>query len=126
MEKMSRGASETSKLVEQIKSQVNRLVQQLEDLEDVRADMDEAEFEQMRQETLDEMKEFEKLVHKTVSGDMSLVDELGSIQLVRGGLFGRPGSRWCLWSARACVCVCVCVVCRQSKRRWPRRSRRRR
>lgn len=111
---MSRGASETSKLVEQIKSQVNRLVQQLEDLEDVRSDMDEVEFEQMRQETLDEMKEFEKLVRKTVSGDMSLVDELGSIQLVRsvppccGGVRHAYRSR----------------VCRQFKRPSPRRSRR--
>ena len=37
----------------------------------------------MKQETLDQMSEFNATLKKTMAGDVTLVDQLGSIQLVR-------------------------------------------
>jgi len=53
----------------------------LQDLEDMKAEMDEAEYSEMKRETLDQMKEFNATLKKTMAGDVTLVDELGSIQL---------------------------------------------
>eukprot|EP01038_Epipyxis_sp_PR26KG_P013570 gene13570-18211_t len=78
---MSRGDSETNKLKENIEEQLKRLLTQLQDVEEMRNDMDEEEYIQTRQETIDQMKEFEISLNKMVSGNMSLVDQVGSVQL---------------------------------------------
>lgn len=85
----------------QVEDQLNRLLTQLQDLEEMKAELDPEEYESSRQETLDQLKgerkicflniprltlfcckqEFETALGKMVAGNMTLVDELGSIQL---------------------------------------------
>ena len=77
----SRGANETVQLKNNIEDQLNRLLTQLDDLEVMRDEMDVEEYESTRQETLDQMKEFENYLGKLISGDMSLVDQFGSVQI---------------------------------------------
>jgi len=77
----SRGASETDKLRTNIENQLNRLLAQLQDLETLRADIDEDEYESTKKDTLDQMREFEVSLKKMMAGDMTLVSELGGVQL---------------------------------------------
>jgi len=77
----SRGASETLQLKSNIENQLNRLLTQLDDLEVMRDELDAEEYESTRKETLDQMREFENYLGKLLSGDMSLVDQFGSVQL---------------------------------------------
>ncbi|XP_063227672.1 protein LZIC-like [Bacillus rossius redtenbacheri] len=78
---MSRGKFETEKLIENMKSQLERLVQQLADLEECKDDLDEAEYEETKQDTLDQLQEFNNTMSRMMSGDMTLIDHLGSVQL---------------------------------------------
>jgi hypothetical protein len=57
------------------------LLTQLNDLEELKDDMDADEYEQSRNETLDQMKEFNASLDKMASGDMTLVDDIGKMQL---------------------------------------------
>ncbi|KAF2072666.1 hypothetical protein CYY_006026 [Polysphondylium violaceum] len=77
----SRGQNETSKLKSNIEEQLNRLLSQLQDLEELREDLDEEEYESTKRETLDQMKEFEQSLKKMIAGDITLVSEFGSVQL---------------------------------------------
>lgn len=76
-----RGDVETEKLVEGLKDRLHQLLAQLEDVEELKEDLDEEEYQTTRKETLDQIKEFEHLVQKTVKGNMTLVDELNAVQL---------------------------------------------
>jgi hypothetical protein len=78
----SRGASETKLLKEKIENQLNRLLLQLEDIEELKEDLDDEEYEITKKETLEQMEEFEATLRKMMKGDISLVDQFGSIQLV--------------------------------------------
>lgn len=52
--------------------------------------MDEEEYEETKQETIDQLKELNESLKKLTNGDISLVSELGAVQLVskfRNGLF---------------------------------------
>lgn len=60
---------------------MNRLLTQLQDLEDMRNELDDEEYATSRQETLDQLREFELALDKMVAGNITLVDELGSVQL---------------------------------------------
>eukprot|EP00058_Branchiostoma_floridae_P005053 XP_002590541.1 hypothetical protein BRAFLDRAFT_86219 [Branchiostoma floridae] len=77
----SRGKSETEKLKQNLEEQLDRLVQQLQDLEECREDLDEDEYEETKNETLEQLKEFSKTLEHMAQGDMTLVDELNSMQL---------------------------------------------
>lgn len=77
----SRGTSETEQLKERIEGQLKRLLTQLSDLEEMKEDLDEEEYESSRQDTLDQMKEFEVSLENMSAGNMSLVDSIGSVQL---------------------------------------------
>eukprot|EP01133_Synstelium_polycarpum_P019803 gene19803-23718_t len=77
----SRGQTETSRLKANIEEQLNRLLSQLQDLDELRADISEEEYNEGKKDTLDQMKEFEQSLKKLLSGDMTLVSELGSVQL---------------------------------------------
>lgn len=48
----------------------------------VRDEMDKEEYEETRDETLEQLKEFKGSLDKMLEGNMSLVDQLGGIQLV--------------------------------------------
>lgn len=77
----SRGLLETEKLKQNLQSQLDRLVQQLAELEECKNDIDENEYEETKSETLEQLQEFNSSLTKMMSGDMTLVDQLGSVQL---------------------------------------------
>uniref|UniRef100_A0A3P8R8T3 Beta-catenin-interacting ICAT domain-containing protein n=1 Tax=Astatotilapia calliptera TaxID=8154 RepID=A0A3P8R8T3_ASTCA len=77
----SRGKSETGKLRQNMEEQLDRLMQQLQDLEECREDLDEEEYEETKKETLEQLGEFNDSLKKIMSGDMTLVDELSGMQL---------------------------------------------
>uniref|UniRef100_A0A8C1IR59 Leucine zipper and CTNNBIP1 domain containing n=1 Tax=Cyprinus carpio TaxID=7962 RepID=A0A8C1IR59_CYPCA len=92
----SRGASETSKLRQNMEEQLDRLMQQLQDLEECsyinnfflyifffycREELEEEEYEETKKETLEQLSEFNESLKKLMSGNMTLVDELGGMQL---------------------------------------------
>ena len=51
----SRGSAETEKLKKNLNDQLERLMQQLQDLEECRDDLDEDEYEETKKETLDQL-----------------------------------------------------------------------
>lgn len=77
----SRGKSETGKLRQNMEEQLDRLMQQLADLEECREDLDDDEYEETKKETLEQLSEFNDSLKKIMSGDMTLVDELSGMQL---------------------------------------------
>ncbi|XP_023649409.1 protein LZIC [Brienomyrus brachyistius] len=77
----SRGKSETSKLKQNMEEQLDRLMQQLQDLEECREELDPEEYEETKRETLEQLSEFHDSLEKILSGNMTLVDELGGMQL---------------------------------------------
>lgn len=77
----SRGKSETGKLRQNMEEQLDRLMQQLADLEECREDLDDEEYEETKKETLEQLNEFNDSLKKIMSGDMTLVDELSGMQL---------------------------------------------
>lgn len=42
-----------------------------------------SEYEETKAETLDQLREFQAFLERTLTGDMTLVDEFGTAQLVR-------------------------------------------
>ena len=78
----SRGQQETSKLRQNMEDQLDRLMQQLSDLEESKEDLDADEYEETKNETLEQLKEFKTSLDKMLEGNMSLVDSLGGMQLV--------------------------------------------
>ncbi|XP_067951073.1 protein LZIC-like [Watersipora subatra] len=77
----SRGKSETEKLKKNLEEQLERLVQQLADLEECRDDLDDEEFEETKAETLDQLQEFKSSLDKMLAGNLSLVDDFNGMQL---------------------------------------------
>lgn len=52
---MSHGTVETQKLKANIQDQLTRLMLQLQDLEDLRAELDDDEYEETRKDTLEQL-----------------------------------------------------------------------
>jgi len=77
----TRGKDETNRLKSNVQDQLNRLVNQLQDLEETRAELEESEYVEIKQETIAQMRDFQKTLAKAMAGDITLVDEFGSIQL---------------------------------------------
>lgn len=77
----SRGKTETSKLKQNLEEQLDRLMQQLQDLEECREELDGDEYEETKKETLEQLSEFNDSLKKIMSGNMTLVDELSGMQL---------------------------------------------
>ena len=78
---MSRGDAETNKLKGNIEDQLNRLLTQLSDLEEMKDELDNDEYEQTRQETMAQLSEFEVSLQKLLEGNITLVSDIGSVQL---------------------------------------------
>lgn len=78
----SYGKHETAKLVENLELQLNRLVTQLEDIENSKDDLDEDEYNETKEDTIEQLKEFHERLDKVVKGDISLINALGAFQLV--------------------------------------------
>ena len=51
------------------------------DLEEMKDDLDEEEYEATKSETLDQMKEFQTSLNNMLEGNITLVSEMGSVQL---------------------------------------------
>lgn len=77
----SRGRTETQVLKQNLEEQLDRLVAQLADLEEAREDMEEDEYEETKQDTIEQLEDFNKSLEKVMKGDMSLVDQLNGMQL---------------------------------------------
>lgn len=77
----SRGDTETNRMRKNIEDQLKRLITQLQDIEEMKDELDDEEYSTSRQETIDQMKDFEVSLQKMASGDISLVDDIGSAQL---------------------------------------------
>ena len=78
---LSRGQFETEKLHHKLEAQLDRLVNQLSDLEECKEDLDKNEYEETKQETLDQLREFEISLKKMIEGNITLVDEFNGIQI---------------------------------------------
>ena len=79
------GKEATGQLLQNIQDQLNRLITQLADLEEMKADLDEDEYTSTKTETLQQLKEFEKSLQKTLAGNLSLVDSLSAVRLAIQG-----------------------------------------
>ncbi|XP_064476489.1 protein LZIC-like [Ornithodoros turicata] len=77
----SRGQLETSKLKQQLEGQLDRLMTQLSDLEECKAELDDDEYTETKSDTLDQLREFHDYLKKITSGDMTLVDDLSGMQI---------------------------------------------
>lgn len=77
----SRGMIETEQLRQNLQGQLDRLVQQLEDLESCKDDLEESEYTETKNDTIEQLKEFNESLSRMISGDMTLVDHLNAMQL---------------------------------------------
>ncbi|KAJ1455240.1 hypothetical protein M885DRAFT_520537 [Pelagophyceae sp. CCMP2097] len=77
----SRGVDETERLKQSIETQLNRLLVQLQDLEELRDALEDDEYEETRRETMQQLEEFEESLSDLARGNMTLVSELNSVQL---------------------------------------------
>ncbi|GLV37840.1 hypothetical protein CBL_06458 [Carabus blaptoides fortunei] len=77
----SHGKIETEKLIQNLEYQLDRLVTQLEDLESSKDELDATEYNETKEDTIEQLKEFHERLDKMVKGDISLVSTLGAIQL---------------------------------------------
>lgn len=77
----SHGKVETEKLIQNLEHQLNRLVTQLEDVENIKDELDEDEYNETKEDTIEQLKEFHERLDKLVKGDISLVNAIGAFQL---------------------------------------------
>ncbi|XP_067217358.1 protein LZIC-like isoform X3 [Linepithema humile] len=77
----SHGKAETDRLKKNLEEQLDRLVQQLEDLEECRATLDETDYLECKEDTMEQLREFNESLQRMISGNMTLVNELGAMQL---------------------------------------------
>jgi len=78
---MSHGKNETEKLKTNMQDQLARLLTQLQDLEDMKGDLSDEEYETMKAENIQQLQEFKKSLQKLVAGNLTLISELDSVQL---------------------------------------------
>eukprot|EP01100_Stratorugosa_tubuloviscum_P009492 TRINITY_DN3985_c0_g2_i1.p1 TRINITY_DN3985_c0_g2~~TRINITY_DN3985_c0_g2_i1.p1 ORF type:complete len:189 (-),score=92.27 TRINITY_DN3985_c0_g2_i1:259-825(-) len=76
-----RTSSQNEKLQTNVEEQLNRLLTQLQDLEDLKDELDEEEYNSTKNDTLQQLKEFEATLKKMISGDVTIVDKLSGIRL---------------------------------------------
>ncbi|XP_066251138.1 protein LZIC-like [Euwallacea similis] len=78
---MSYGKTETEKLKQNVENQLDRLLEQLSDLESCKDSLDSLEYDETKEETMEQLKELNESLTKLVNGNISLVSSLGAIQL---------------------------------------------
>ena len=77
----SRGETETSALIKNLEEQLCRLMQQLEDLDECKDDLENEEYEETRAETIEQLSEFNESLTKMKEGNLSLVNHVNRLQL---------------------------------------------
>lgn len=78
---VSRGEAETQALRQRVNEQLTRLMNQLSDLEENRDSLDDEEYNSMKQDTLQQLKEFGELLERQKSGNVTLIDHLNQVQI---------------------------------------------
>jgi hypothetical protein len=81
MESAGRGNAETQRLKANIEDQLNRLLTQLQDLEDMQDDFTEDEYQENRRDTIQQMEEFEISLNKMKDGNVTLISDIDRVQL---------------------------------------------
>jgi hypothetical protein len=66
----------SKKFVDNIKQQTKRLLDQLNELEELKAEISEEEYQQMKKDTLEELKTFQKSLEDNQNGELSLDSEI--------------------------------------------------
>jgi hypothetical protein len=74
-------SGETEQLKASIQDQLSRLLLQLSDLEELRAELEDDEYLETKRDTLEQMEEFDAQLRKLMDGDVSLVSALGQVKL---------------------------------------------
>jgi len=77
----SYGKVETEKLIQNLQSQLDRLVEQLADLENCKDEIDNEDYNETKEDTLNQLNELNNSLQKLTNGDISLVNSLGAVQL---------------------------------------------
>jgi DNA-binding transcriptional MerR regulator len=72
---------ETLRLKEIVERQLQRLLCQLKDLDELKADLTEEEIRETRSETMEELREFQSSLDRMIAGDTTLLDHLGAVRL---------------------------------------------
>jgi hypothetical protein len=77
-------SAQTDILRNNLHAQLDRLLDQLADLDQIKSEMDENEYNEARQDTVDQLEEFSKSLEKMKSGEggLSLLDDVQRIQNV--------------------------------------------
>ena len=78
---MADGAGATAALKQNVEAQLSRLLQTLQDLEDMKDDLEPEEIVEMRAETLTELEAFQRSLEDMTSGNQTLQTELGAMKL---------------------------------------------
>mmetsp|Transcript_5464 Transcript_5464/g.5949 ORF Transcript_5464/g.5949 Transcript_5464/m.5949 type:complete len:189 (-) Transcript_5464:32-598(-) len=71
----------TAKLKQNLLDQLERLLQQKADLDESKDELDDDEYEEMLSDTMEQLKDFSEQLEKMISGDMTLVSELGAMRM---------------------------------------------
>ena len=74
-------SGESARLRANAEEQVTRLLTQLSDLEEMRDELDDDEYEETRADTLTQLEEFKASLARMAAGDVTLVNELESIRV---------------------------------------------
>ena len=77
----SQGRVETDQLRQNLEGQLERLVQQLQDLDSCKDELDESEYIETKNDTLEQLKELNESLSKMMSGDMTLIDHLSAMKM---------------------------------------------
>ena len=80
--------SQNAELRASAAEQVARLLTQLADLEELRAELEEDEYEDSKADTLQQLEEFKASLARMAAGDVTLVDDLECIRVRRFASFG--------------------------------------
>lgn len=77
-------SAQTDVLRKNLHAQLDRLLDQLTDLDQIKGEMDEGEYNEARQDTVDQLEDFGKSLEKMKSGEggPSLLDDVQRIQNV--------------------------------------------
>ncbi|XP_003247066.1 protein LZIC [Acyrthosiphon pisum] len=74
-------SDENQMLRENLEAQLERLVQQLSDLEECRSDMTDDEYNESKEDTVEQLKEFNDRLSKITAGCMTIHDNLSIMRL---------------------------------------------
>lgn len=73
-------SGQTEVLVKNLEDQMERLLQQLSDLEEFRSSMSDEEFNEMKQDTHDQIAEFRESLDEFKDGDVTVMDNLSRMR----------------------------------------------